>query len=139
MYQSLIFILILAFTTNLFAATKLKTADDFFAESAKQRSSTKDKISAITELKKNLETTKAEYKKQNPNEADKTEEAVSTLYYTLKPVFDLSKKKFSKTDCEQTEHEITSQDQIGKDVDAKPSREATEALAWVKTLCANSK
>lgn len=130
-------------TFSLPTLAKVKTADDFYKESQSLRglsSKEKDSKQKSRHLKKLEEAMKLaldEYEKIHPQKGDKTEEEISVLFYTLEPVFKLSKaSKINSEKCAQVRQEVKTGDQMSAEEERKTaSKQAQEAFKWLDEIC----
>lgn len=95
-----------------------------------------DKRRELKKLEDKFNTTMKEYEAESPEEGSKDEDQVNKLFFSLEPVFDMSKNKISKAECEKAEHRIRLEDRdMTKKNPNELSMQADEALAMLKLFC----
>lgn len=94
------------------------------------------KKSELSKLEDILQATMKAYENQSPQEGTKEEDQVNKLFFSLEPVFELSKGKISKSDCEKTHHRIRIEDRDNtKPNPNELSTQAKDAIAILKLFC----
>jgi len=94
------------------------------------------KKSELNKLEDILQATMKAYEIQSPHEGTKEEDQVNKLFFSLEPVFELSKGKVSKADCEKADHRIRIEDRDNTKPNPNDlSAQAKDAIAILKLFC----
>lgn len=132
-------LLILTISLNAFASPK--TVDDFLKESQNMRKElSKEKVHAkkvkkLGELEKSLNSTLAEYRKNNPKEGTDAEDQVYAFLLNLEPVSKILEKKAPPEDCKKAKFRVRFEERGTVPEDTPLSKGAQEATAWIDLLC----
>jgi hypothetical protein len=123
------------------AAVTLKDVEALMKESqALRETAAKEKNSAgrlkkLQEFETSLNAALKAYEASSPAEGGEAEEKVVKFSFRFEPVFELSKKKFAKSDCAKARGRIELEDQSGKSEGSPLSANAEEALKWLELIC----
>lgn len=94
------------------------------------------KKSELKKLEDILQTTMKKYEAESPQEGTKEEDQVNKLFFSLEPVFDMSKEKISKVECDKADQRIRIEDRDNtKPNPEELSTQAKEAIAMLKLFC----
>lgn len=128
--------------TSLICAAKTMTLPELLKESesvrkkiASQRT-VEGKTSELKKLEDLLQVTMKSYEADSPQEGTKDEDQVNKLFFSLEPIFEMSKEKISKAECDKADHRIRIEDRDNtKPNPNELSVQAKEAIAVLKLFC----
>lgn len=104
-------------------------------ESAAKETSAAGRLKKLKEFETSLNAAIKSYEKAAPTEGGEAEEKVVKFSFRFEPIFEMSKKKFTKSDCEKARGRIELEDQSGKPEGSPLSANAEEALKWLELIC----
>ncbi|MBS1970303.1 MAG: hypothetical protein JSU04_08340 [Bdellovibrionales bacterium] len=104
-------------------------------EAAAKETSAAGRLKKLKEFETSLNAEIKSYEKASPTEGGDAEEKVVKFSFRFEPIFDLSKKKFTKTDCDKAKGRIELEDMSGKPEGSPLSANAEEALKWLEVVC----
>lgn len=94
------------------------------------------KRSELKKLEDLLQVTMKSYEAGSPQEGTKEEDQVNKLFFSLEPIFEMTKEKVSKVECEKVDHRIRIEDRDNtKPNPNELSVQAKEAMAVLKLFC----
>lgn len=104
-------------------------------QSAMKESNTTGRLKKLKEFETSLNAAIKSYEKVSPTEGGDAEEKVVKFSFRFEPIFEMSKKKFTKSDCDKAKGRIELEDQSGKPEGSPLSANAEEALKWLDLVC----
>lgn len=134
--------MILPLLLNLPTSAKTMSLEDFYSlskagqERLGKTPTFEKKSAALLDLERSFKATLEEYKELHPKVGAEQEHKVAELYYILEPAFTLAKtKKISTRVCLKAKQEVTVNDRRGREENAAFSKNAEEALTWIRLFC----
>ncbi len=128
--------------TSLMCAAKTMTLPELLKESEGVRKkiasqgTLEGKRSELKKLEDLLQVTMKSYEAGSPQEGTKEEDQVNKLFFSLEPIFEMTKEKVSKVECEKVDHRIRIEDRDNtKPNPNELSVQAKEAMAVLKLFC----
>lgn len=104
-------------------------------EAAAKETSPAGKLKKLKEFETSLNDAIKSYEKASPTEGGEAEEKVVKFSFRFEPIFEMSKKKFAKSDCDKARGRIELEDQSGKPEGSPLSANAEEAIKWLDVVC----
>lgn len=113
-----------------------KTSKDLNKKASKEKNFER-RVQLILELEGDFKKSLDEFEKETPDEAGSIEKEISLLFETLEPAFTLAKEqsKPSAERCGQARISVEAGDSMGRGENPPLTKQAKEAIEWIKTLC----